>query len=71
LLLYDAAHLTDDDIPHRTKLRELIKTHFKTFQTELRQELRVPLGRISFTTDLWSDPILRAFMAVTAHYFIR
>ncbi len=33
--------------------------------------LQVSLGRISFTADLWTDPILRAFMAVTAHYIIR
>ena len=26
------------------------------------------LGKISFTTDLWSDPNLSPFMAVTAHW---
>ncbi|KAF8976616.1 hypothetical protein BDQ17DRAFT_1253280, partial [Cyathus striatus] len=28
-------------------------------------------GCISFTTDLWSDPVLRSFMAVTAHLLIK
>ena len=28
-------------------------------------------GHVSFTTDLWSDPNLRSFMAVMAHYATR
>ena len=93
LLLYDAANLTDEDIPHRTKLRELIHSEFERYRAKLRDELHnvswlaifiIPyfveltvllckraLGRISFTTDLWTDPILRAFMAVTVHYLMR
>lgn len=29
------------------------------------------LGRISLTTDLWSDPNLDSYMAVTAHFMMR
>jgi len=29
------------------------------------------LGRISLTTDLWSDPNLNSYMAITAHYMTR
>jgi hypothetical protein len=28
-------------------------------------------GRISFTSDLWSDPKLRPFLALTAHWLAR
>ncbi|CAE6452410.1 unnamed protein product [Rhizoctonia solani] len=31
-------------------------------------EIKNSLGEVSLTTDLWSDELLRAFMAVTAHY---
>ncbi len=26
------------------------------------------VGRVSFTTDMWSDPDLKPYMAVTAHW---
>jgi hypothetical protein len=26
------------------------------------------LGKVSFTTDMWSDPDLKPYMAVTAHW---
>lgn len=29
------------------------------------------LGRVSFTSDLWSDPNLTSYMAITAHYCIK
>lgn len=29
------------------------------------------ISRISFTTDVWSDPQLKPYMAITAHYFVR
>jgi hypothetical protein len=29
---------------------------------------RNSLGKVSFTTDLWSDPDLKQYMAVTAHW---
>ncbi|OJT05329.1 hypothetical protein TRAPUB_3770 [Trametes pubescens] len=71
VILYDAEHLRDEDIPHRTKLRELIRTAHKKHRIEVQVEMAGALGRISFTADLWTDPILRAFMAVTAHYIVR
>ncbi|KAI0687366.1 hypothetical protein C8Q76DRAFT_569609, partial [Earliella scabrosa] len=71
MMLFDAEHLEDGDIPHRTKLRELIRDNFKATQTKLREELQKTLGRISFTADMWTDPILRAFMAITVHYLMR
>jgi hypothetical protein len=29
------------------------------------------LGRISFTSDCWSDPNLASFLALTAHFVVR
>lgn len=37
-------------------------------QTNMHNTLQNALGKISFTTDLWSDPNLSPFMAVTAHW---
>lgn len=34
-------------------------------------ELQWAEGRISFTTDLWSDPSLDSYMAVSTHYYVR
>ncbi|KAF8999809.1 hypothetical protein BDQ17DRAFT_1187884, partial [Cyathus striatus] len=59
--------LDDDELVHRTKLRTDILLEQKKVFTKLREDLLHALGRVSFTTDLWSDPILRSFMAVTAH----
>ncbi|CDO72222.1 hypothetical protein BN946_scf184970.g74 [Trametes cinnabarina] len=71
MILFDAEHLEDKDIPHRTKLRMLIRASFNVHRADVRIEMQNALGRISFTADLWTDPIMRAFMAVTAHYIIR
>ncbi|OJT08400.1 hypothetical protein TRAPUB_688 [Trametes pubescens] len=71
MILFDAAHLQDEDIPHRSKLRMLIQVSYNAHRAEVRIEMQGALGRISFTADLWTDPILRAFMAVTAHYIVR
>ncbi|KAJ8457523.1 hypothetical protein ONZ45_g18279 [Pleurotus djamor] len=46
----------DNDIPHRTSLHTRLKELWET------------MGKISFSTDIWSDPNLTPFMAVTAHW---
>ncbi|KAG8960298.1 hypothetical protein FRC05_006982, partial [Tulasnella sp. 425] len=63
--------LADDDIPHRTKVTSLIKSAAALEQQHMRKEMQNSEGRISFTSDLWSDPSLTSFMAVTAHYCLR
>ena len=35
---------------------------------ELKEEIKETLGRISFTSDIWSDPNLTPFLAMTAHF---
>jgi hypothetical protein len=38
---------------------------------ELRTVVQSSLGKISFTSDMWTSPSQVAFMAVTAHYILR
>lgn len=33
--------------------------------------MKKSLGCVSFTTDVWSDPDLAAFLATTAHFIVR
>jgi hypothetical protein len=87
--LYGRRNVTDEDLPHRTKLTELI---FNTYEEEHRKLLddfkvsdivkcnsivltlkhtQTALGRISFTSDCWSDPNLTSFLALTAHFMVR
>ncbi|KAI0309877.1 hypothetical protein OF83DRAFT_1071366 [Amylostereum chailletii] len=64
------ADITDSDIPHRTKVTDLIYERFCIEYRKMVAEMQNCPGRISFTTDVWSDPSLNSFMAVTAHYFV-
>ncbi|KAI5822238.1 hypothetical protein K523DRAFT_257314, partial [Schizophyllum commune Tattone D] len=70
-LLYAAqGSLSDRDIPHRTKLAELMLKRFKTKHEEIRTDIATSLGRVAFTTDIWSRVNLEGYMAVTAHYIV-
>jgi hypothetical protein len=76
--------LKDKDIPHRTNFRERILDVWNDHLDKLEEEMAVrsycsllilllicqkkSLGGISSTMDLWSDPNLAPFMAVTAHW---
>ncbi|KAJ2923582.1 hypothetical protein H1R20_g13520, partial [Candolleomyces eurysporus] len=68
LLLMLREDLRDEDIPHRTFVRNHIQSRWKDYMKELQAKLQGSVGRISLTTDLWSDTNLRPFMAVTAHW---
>ncbi|KAG1782525.1 hypothetical protein EV702DRAFT_1192199 [Suillus placidus] len=60
--------LRKSDIPHRTKLCELIiETWYEYFEV-LKQDLAKAEGKILFTSDLWSDNNRRLFLALTAHW---
>ncbi|THV02522.1 hypothetical protein K435DRAFT_594680, partial [Dendrothele bispora CBS 962.96] len=61
----------DSDIPHRTKLTELIKEASIREKESIAKELQNSAGRISFTSDMWSNTTLKGFMAITAHYMLR
>ncbi|KAA1475212.1 hypothetical protein DENSPDRAFT_753069, partial [Dentipellis sp. KUC8613] len=60
--------LQDKDIPKRAKLTKMIFHRFLQEYNALIMEMKDAQGRISFTSDCWSDAFLRPFMAITAHY---
>ncbi|KAI0752956.1 hypothetical protein C8Q80DRAFT_1077765, partial [Daedaleopsis nitida] len=60
--------LKDSDIFHRTHARDLLIKEYEREMTVLRNELKNAAGRISFTCDMWSSVVLRAFLAFTLHY---
>ncbi|KAF9559699.1 hypothetical protein CPC08DRAFT_595104, partial [Agrocybe pediades] len=60
--------LEDKDIPRRKKLTWIVFESYNREWKKLVAGLQDSEGRISFTSDLWSDINLRSFMAVTAHY---
>ncbi|KAG9018943.1 hypothetical protein FRB90_008137, partial [Tulasnella sp. 427] len=71
LLTYVSDHLDDEDIPHRTKLTNEIISLYQKKQEEMYRELKAAPGRVSFTSDLWSDPNLVSYMALTAHWIAK
>ncbi|KAI0048598.1 hypothetical protein FA95DRAFT_1467595, partial [Auriscalpium vulgare] len=71
LLYLGAETITDYDIPHRTKVTELIFERFREEYKKMVLEMQNSPGRISFTTDVWTDPWMSPYMAVTAHYMAR
>ncbi|KAI0753327.1 hypothetical protein C8Q80DRAFT_1055389, partial [Daedaleopsis nitida] len=60
--------LTEGDILHRTHARDLLIKEYEKEIQALRRELKGAAGRISFTCDMWSSVVMRAFLAVTLHY---
>ncbi|KAL1742141.1 hypothetical protein HDZ31DRAFT_3685, partial [Schizophyllum fasciatum] len=71
LLYTGQGTLSERDIPHRTKLAELILKQFSVKYEEIRADILTSLGRIAFTTDIWSRQNLEGYMALTAHYIVR
>ncbi|KAJ7235801.1 hypothetical protein C8J57DRAFT_1005643, partial [Mycena rebaudengoi] len=69
--LFGRDNVSDKDLPHRTALTDLIFGQFGEAYDALVAELQTSIGRLSFTSDVWSDPNLRSFLAVTAHFCVR
>ncbi|KAF9463607.1 hypothetical protein BDZ94DRAFT_1128067, partial [Collybia nuda] len=63
--------IDDDDIPHRTKITQMIFEEHQAMRQQIMAELRKAQGHVSYTLDLWSDPNLASYMAVTAHFYIQ
>ncbi|TEB26684.1 hypothetical protein FA13DRAFT_1608436, partial [Coprinellus micaceus] len=63
--------LDDTDIPHRTKVAQLITEAFAREYQKMVQEITTSIGRVAFTSDIWSRRNLQSYMAVTAHYLIK
>ncbi|KAF5329696.1 hypothetical protein D9619_009224 [Psilocybe cf. subviscida] len=55
-------------IPHRTKLSELVTSTFREQYNSMVADIEKSLGRVSFTSDIWSRQSLQSYMAVTAHF---
>ncbi|KAF8877038.1 hypothetical protein BD779DRAFT_1403105, partial [Infundibulicybe gibba] len=68
LILYGNTNIVESDLPHRKTLTRLITAAYENQQDELKSGA---LGRISFTADIWSDPQLTSFMAITSHCMSR
>ncbi|KAF8901531.1 hypothetical protein CPB84DRAFT_1777550 [Gymnopilus junonius] len=71
LFLFIGEQLNDEDIPHRTKLSELITKAFKREYAKMINEIQHSEGRVSFTSDIWSRHTLQSFMGVTGHFMVR
>ncbi|PCH38908.1 hypothetical protein WOLCODRAFT_33260, partial [Wolfiporia cocos MD-104 SS10] len=68
LLYVGDDNLDNSDIPHRTKLKQLLTARFSELQESIASDAQNALGRVSFTSDLWTDHQLRGFMAITLHF---
>ncbi|EUC59354.1 hAT family dimerization protein, partial [Rhizoctonia solani AG-3 Rhs1AP] len=69
LLLYcGQGALQNKDIPHQNKVTSKAHNAYLQAKAAIMHEIKNSQGQVSLTTDLWSDELLRAFMAVTAHY---
>ncbi|THU88276.1 hypothetical protein K435DRAFT_608501, partial [Dendrothele bispora CBS 962.96] len=71
LLLYIGADIQDSDIPHRTKLSQLIVQQFQKEYSKMIGDIQNALGRLSWTSDIWSRINLESYLAVTVHYVAR
>jgi hypothetical protein len=66
--LYGRKNVADRDLPHRTSLTNFIYKQYLKNHHKLLDEIKLSLGRVSFTSDIWSDPNLTSFMALTCHF---
>lgn len=63
--------LSTRDIPSRTTIHNYVTHRYATARDALKTQLQAALGRISFTTDLWTHSTTKSFMAVTLHWIAR
>ncbi|PPQ86446.1 hypothetical protein CVT24_010134 [Panaeolus cyanescens] len=67
-VLYGARQASESDLPHNDALTNLIYEQYLDDYKDLVDEMKSSLGRISLTLDIWSDPNLTPFLAMTAHF---
>ncbi|KAG2132119.1 uncharacterized protein EDB93DRAFT_1255305 [Suillus bovinus] len=63
--------LKESDIPHRSKFWQLIIEAWNEYFTAIKLDLATAQGRISFTSDIWSDSKLHPFLALIAHWIAK
>ncbi|CCO36123.1 Putative AC9 transposase [Rhizoctonia solani AG-1 IB] len=56
------------DIPERRTVAKVSSDLSQKEKDRLKEDMKNSQGRISFTSDLWTDSMERPFMAVTGHY---
>ncbi|KIK87433.1 hypothetical protein PAXRUDRAFT_92123, partial [Paxillus rubicundulus Ve08.2h10] len=69
--LFDCSDVSNKDLPHCTKLTEMIFQEYIKEHGALKEGFKNSLGRISFTADVWSDQNLIAYLAPTLHFCTR
>ncbi|KAJ7665623.1 hypothetical protein B0H14DRAFT_2658494, partial [Mycena olivaceomarginata] len=68
LLLFLRETLRDEDVPHRTKIREAIIDAWILYYLDLQSQLQAALGKLCFTIDIWSSKGLSPYLAITVHW---
>ncbi|KAK1215850.1 hypothetical protein PQX77_021530 [Marasmius sp. AFHP31] len=68
ILLIGKESLRNNQIPKRTTMTKLIMESFATEMHTFKDNFKSAMGRISFTTDGWSNFLLYPFIAVIAHW---
>ncbi|KAF9042477.1 hypothetical protein BJ165DRAFT_1322752, partial [Panaeolus papilionaceus] len=58
----------ESGLPHNDALTTKIFTQYLEDYKDLIKELGSSLGRVSVTSDIWSDPNLTPFLAMTCHF---
>ncbi|KAF5309470.1 hypothetical protein D9619_012446 [Psilocybe cf. subviscida] len=71
LFLYACRQICDKDLPHRTRLADLISLQFKKEYSCMISEIKNSLGRVAFTSDVWSRQMMESYMAITAHFIAK
>ncbi|KAF8675298.1 hAT family C-terminal dimerization region, partial [Rhizoctonia solani] len=56
------------DIPEQRSVAKVSSDLSQKEKERLKEDMKNSQGRISFTSDLWTDSMERPFMAVTGHY---
>ncbi|KAJ3558445.1 hypothetical protein NM688_g926 [Phlebia brevispora] len=59
------------ELMHRTAFTGYILRKFQERFDRLKEMLKHAVGRVSFTTDMWSNAVLKGFMAITVHFITR
>ncbi|KAG1809642.1 uncharacterized protein BJ212DRAFT_1233224, partial [Suillus subaureus] len=71
LLYLGDGKMDDTDLPHQTKITQMVLDEYCKEYNKTKDDLKNALGYILMTTDLWSDPNCDSYMAVTAHFMMQ
>ncbi|KAG1737505.1 uncharacterized protein EDB91DRAFT_1040512, partial [Suillus paluster] len=71
LLYLGDGKIDDTELPHRTKITQMVLDEYRREYNRAKDDIKNALGCISMTTDLWSDLNRDSYMAVTAHFMTR